>query len=79
MKKNGSRVSEIACRVSRYSEISTDVWKLFKKYVLTGIDLNDFAADVHVLDRKYENNREEFMFMNKLLKVYFDELHRIKG
>lgn len=65
--------------LKRYHEITTDVWKLFKKYVPTGIDLNEFAADVHELDRKYENNREEFMFMNKLLKVYFDELHRIKG
>ena len=62
-----------------YKEISADVWKLFKKYQPKGVDLNEFAADVHVLDRKYENNREEFMFMNKLLKVYFDELHRIKG
>lgn len=62
-----------------YKEISADVWKLFKKYQPKGVDLNEFAADVHVLDRKYENNREEFMFMNKLLKVYFDELNRIRG
>ena len=65
--------------LKRYHEITTDVWKLFKKYQPQGVDLNEFAADVHALDRKYENNREEFMFMNKLLKVYFDELHRIKG
>lgn len=65
--------------LKRYHEITIDVWKLFKKYQPKGVDLNEFAADVHELDRKYENNREEFMFMNKLLKVYFDELHRIKG
>ena len=65
--------------LKRYHEITTDVWKLFKKYQPQGVDLNEFAADVHALDRKYKNNREEFMFMNKLLKVYFDELHRIKG
>lgn len=47
--------------LKHYHEITIDVWKLFKKYQPKGVDLNEFAADVHELDRKYENNREEFM------------------
>lgn len=78
MSKNGSRVSESACRVSKYSEISTNVWVLFKKYLHTDADLNTFADDVHKLTVKYEGT-DECQFMQKLLKVYFDELNRVKG
>ena len=64
--------------VSKYSAISTDVWVLFKKYLPTGVDLSEFAQDVHELNDKYERSAE-YKFMQKLLKVYFDELNRIKG
>lgn len=78
MSENGSRVSELACRVSKYSEISTNIWVLFKKYLLADADLTTFADDVHALDLKYKG-QDEYKFMQKLLKVYFDELNRIKG
>ena len=64
--------------VSKYSAISTDVWVLFKKYLHTDADLTTFSDDVHELNNKYEEE-PEYKFMQKLLKVYFDELHRIKG
>ena len=77
--RNAVNSGKVACRVSKYSEISRDVWILFKKYIPTGVDLDEFAQDVHELNNKYEANRDEFRFMNKLLKVYFDELNRVKG
>ena len=61
-----------------YREISADVWKLFKKYFSADADLNTFADDVHQLTEKY-GDTEYREFMQKLLKVYFDELNRIKG
>ena len=78
MSENGSRVSELACRVSKYSEISTNIWVLFKKYLPYDADLDEFADDVHQLTEKY-GDTEYREFMQKLLKVYFDELNRIKG
>lgn len=63
----------------RYQEISADVWKVFKKYLPKESDLDTFVDDVHELNNKYEKNMDEFRFMNKLLKVYFDELNRVKG
>ena len=63
----------------RYQEISADVWKVFKKYLPEKADLDTFVDDVHELNNKYEPNMVEFRFMNKLLKVYFDELNRVKG
>ena len=63
----------------RYQEISADVWKVFKKYLPEEADLDTFVDDVHELNNKYEANMDEFRFMNKLLKVYFDELNRVKG
>lgn len=63
----------------RYQEISADVWKVFKKYLPKEADLGTFVDDVHELNNKYEANMDEFRFMNKLLKVYFDELNRVKG
>ena len=78
MNEKSCRVSEIACRVSKYSAISTDVWVLFKKYLPTDADLTPFANDVDNLYKKYKND-SEYEFMKKLLKVYFDELKRAKG
>lgn len=63
----------------RYQEISADVWRVFKKYLPEESDLETFVDDVHELNNKYEPNMDEFRFMNKLLKVYFDELNRVKG
>ena len=65
--------------LKKYHEITTDIWKIFKKYYPEESDLDTFVDDVHELNNKYENSRDEFRFMNKLLKVYFDELNRVKG
>ena len=67
--------------VSKYRAISTDIWVLFKKYLPIDADLSAFTEDVHELDQKYHdmNDLEAYGFMQKLLKVYFDELNRIKG
>ena len=77
MKKNEGteRISEHT--ESKYSEISRDVWILFKKYLLIDADLSTFTDDVHALDQKYAK-KEGYQFMQKLLKVYFDELKEIK-
>lgn len=64
--------------VSKYSAISTNVWVLFKKYLLTDADFNTFADDVGLLNDLYEGT-PEYKFMQSLLKVYCDELNRIKG
>ena len=69
---------EIERSVSKYSAISTDVWVLFKKYLPINAELSEFAQDVHELNDKYERS-DEYRFMQKLLKVYFDELNRVKG
>lgn len=76
--KNAVNSSKSACRVSEYREISGDVWILFKKYLPEGVNLDEFAQDVHELNNKYEG-AAEYKFMQKLLKVYFDELNRVKG
>lgn len=67
--------------VSKYSAISRDVWVLFKKYLPTSADLTTFTDDVHALDQKYSavNDLDAYRFMQKLLKVYFDELGEIKN
>ena len=62
----------------RYMEISNDIWRVFKKYLPAEADLSTFANDVHYLDQKYKDE-DEYQFMQKLLKVYFDELNRMKG
>ena len=62
----------------KYMEVSSDIWRVFKKYLPDNADLSTFANDVHYLDRKYAKD-EGYQFMQKLLKVYFDELNRIKG
>lgn len=81
MIKNEGRVSKDAYRVSKYSAISTDIWFLFKKYLPTNADLTTFTEDVHALDRKYHdaNDLDTYRFMQKLMKVYFDELGVIKN
>ena len=76
--KNAVNSGKSACRVSKYREISGDVWILFKKFLPEGVDLDEFASDVHELNNKYEGTAE-YKFMQKLLKVYFDELNKIKG
>lgn len=63
---------------SRYREVSGDVWMIFKKYLSEDADLTAWVDDVHALDEKYHETKE-YEFMQKLLKVYFDELNRIKG
>ena len=78
MSEKSCRVSEEACRVSKYRAISTNIWNLFKKYLPTGADLTTWCEDVHKLDEEYKGS-EEYEFMQKLLKVYFDELNRVKG
>lgn len=64
--------------LKKYHEITTDIWKIFKKYYPEKSDLDTFVADVHELDQKYKDT-DGYTFMQKLLKVYFDELNRIKG
>lgn len=60
------------------AQISHEVWEVFCKYHPEGTDLGTFPDDVHVLDEKYKST-EGYKFMQGLLKVYFDELNRIKG
>ena len=67
--------------VSAYCEISADVWNIFKKYAPDDADLMTFSADVHKLDQKYHemNDLNAYRSMQKLLKVYFDELGVVKN
>lgn len=78
MKNLEATVSKQVPTVSKYSVISRDIWVLFKKYLPIGADLTTFLDDVHELDQKYKED-DAYEFMQKLLKVYFDELNRIKG
>ena len=71
-----SRVSDTT--VSKYSEISNDVWTFFKSYLPEGADLSDVVNDIEVLDKKYKDS-DKYRFMRNLLKVYFDELREVKG
>ena len=64
--------------IKNYQQISADIWNIFKKYLPSDADLGSFADDVHQLTEKYGDS-EYRDFMQKLLKVYFDELNRIKG
>lgn len=78
MDKNTSVIEKSACRVSKYREISAFVWDFFKKYLPTNADLTTVTDDIHWLDEKYKGT-DEYKFMQDLLKVYFNELNRIKG
>ena len=75
MKKN---ISEQEPTVSKYREISTFVWEFFKKYLPVDADLITVPDDIHWFTEEYGDS-EYRDFMQKLLKVYFDELNRIKG
>lgn len=66
-------------KIDEYKTISADVWLLFKKYFPPDADLNEFADDVHKLDEKYRGDVRQYCFMQKLLKVYFDELKELRG
>lgn len=65
-------------KIKIYQEISADVWTIFKKYLPEGSDLDEFTDQVSSLTKKYKGT-EGYQFMQKLLKVYFDELNRVKG
>lgn len=79
--KNTRASKQTEGQVSKYRAISTDIWVLFKKYLPADADLTSFTEDVHALDQKYHdmNDLDAYGFMQKLLKVYFDELNKIKG
>ena len=77
MIKNTGVINDYACRVSKYREISGFVWDFFKKYLPTGADLTRLTDDIHVFTEKY-GDTEDRDFMQRLLKVYFDELVKIK-
>jgi hypothetical protein len=64
--------------IKKYQKVSSDIWGIFKKHLPADADLGEFTADVSELDRKYKDT-DEYLFMQKLLKVYFDELNRMKG
>ena len=68
----------MATNITEYHEITTDVWKVFKKYQAADADLNEFAPDVSKLDEKYRD-KAGYKFMQDLLKVYFRELNVIRG
>ena len=65
--------------ISDIQAISADVWKVFKKYFPADADTDSFADDVHALDEKYKDKPGMYEFMQKLLKVYFQELNTMKG
>ena len=65
--------------IDEYKTISADVWLLYKKYFSPDADLEEFADDVHKLDQKYRSDVRQYCFMQKLLKVYFDELKELRG
>lgn len=65
-------------KIAEYQGISADVWKIFKKYFPSGSNTDTFADDVHALDEKYKGT-DGYEFMQKLMKVYFQELNKIKG
>lgn len=69
--------------IDEYQAISADVWQIFKKYFPDNTDnCDEVAADIHKLDTKYKKDVRQYCFMQKLLRVYYeelDELWRIKG
>lgn len=64
-------------KIKEYQQISADVWKMFVKYLPEGADVKGFAEDVHRFDQKYKDS-DKYKFMQSLLKVFFDELRRVK-
>ena len=65
--------------IDEYKTISADVWLIFKKYFPPEADLGEFGDDVHKLDQKYRADVRQYCFMQRLLKVYFDELKELRG
>jgi len=65
--------------LEEYREISGDVWAVFKKYFPKDVNTDSFADDVRALDEKYKENPRTYEFMQKLLKVYFQELNELRG
>lgn len=65
--------------IEEYQAISADVWRVFKKYFPADVNTETFADEVHELDQKYKKDVRQYCFMQKLLKVYFDELNELKG
>lgn len=64
--------------IDEYRAISGDVWNVFKKYFDEDADLSTFTDDVHKLDVKYNKNPRIYEFTQKLMRVYFQELHEIR-
>lgn len=65
--------------LNEYKEVSADVWSIFKKYYSDDADCSGIADDIHKLDEKYKPYLRQYCFMQKLIKVYFDELYELKG
>ena len=70
---------QMTADIKKYHEITTNVWKVFKKYQDPDANLDEFPDDVDKLDRTYKDDPAAYEFMQRLLKVYFDELNKIKG
>lgn len=64
--------------IESYKTISNEVWKVFRSTFPEGSDLTKFTDEVALLDKKYKDV-EGYRFMQKLLKVYFEELVEVKG
>lgn len=64
--------------INEYKEISAEVWKIFQKYFPDDADTTGFADDVHRLDEKYKDNPRTYEFYQKLMRVFFQELHELK-
>ncbi len=62
--------------IKQYTDISRDVWKLFKDKYTNEISWEKFWDGVHELNEEYEGCIA-YEFMQKLLKLYFDELKEV--
>ena len=76
--RNGANSALFDARLKKYGEISTNVWAVFKKYLPENASLHPLCDDMQALDDEYKG-KEGYRFMQRLLKVYFDELRDIKG
>lgn len=65
--------------IDEYRQIESDVWMFFKKYFDDDADLMELEKDIHLLDTKYEKNLRQYCFMQKLMKIHFDELVELKN
>ena len=59
--------------IKQYKDISADVWMIFKDKHTNAITWEKFWDGVHELNEKYYGC-PAYEFMQKLLKVYFEEL-----